>query len=207
MRQKAEYSDKYGCNIQFNCGGEPISKISHGALNNKDIDGAQPKRFTAERARPHPDISSDQNIEGKTTEGRSRFRAPAQPRNPLAPEYKLPPVPPPPAVEAQKFIRNTLDVSDIPGSKVRVPKNLAKPDNALKTSDIEGSQPKEGGHKTTQRYLHAAAGSTLKPHNDMRMDVSDIMTKTKQPAARREQENLVSGVEDGVGKAGTGAQR
>jgi hypothetical protein len=201
MRQKAEYSDKYGCNIQFNCGGEPISKISHGALNNKDIDGAQPKRFTSERARPYlTDTSPDQNIEAKATEGRSRFRAPAQPRNPLAPEYNLPPLPPPPEVEAQKFIRDTLDVSDIPGSKVRVPRNLAKPDNALKTSDIEGSQPKEG---VSSQRLHPTAGSTLRPHSDMRMDVSDIVTKAKQPAARREQENLVAGVEDGLGKAGT----
>ncbi|KAL4518492.1 hypothetical protein Ndes2526B_g01101 [Nannochloris sp. 'desiccata'] len=202
MRQKAEYSDKYGCNIQFDCGGERISKISHGALNNKDIDGAQPKRFTAERARPHPDPSSDLNNQNRTTEGRSRFRAPSQPRNPLAPEYNLPPLPPAPEVEAQKFIRNTLDVSDIPGSKVRVPRNLIKPDNALKTSDIEGSQPRESGG--TQQH-HAHPDSSSKPHNDMRMDVSDIATKVKQPSARKEQGNLVAGVKDGLGKAATGA--
>ena len=206
MRQKAEYSDKYGCNIQFNCGGEPISKISRG-LNNQDIDGAQPKRFTAERARPSPDLSSEQNNEPKaTTEGRSRFRAPAQPRNPLAPEYNLPRLPPPPEVEAQKFIRDTLDVSDIPGSRVRVPRNLAKPDNALKTSDIGGSQP-GGGGVSSHSSNHSTAGSALRPHNDMRMDVSDIVTKIKQHTPRKEQENLVSGVEDGLGKAGSGAQR
>jgi hypothetical protein len=202
MRQKAEYSDKYGCNIQFNCGGQPIPKISHGALNSKDIDGAQPKRFTAERACPHPDLSSDQNNESRNTEGRSRFRAPAQPRNPLAPEYVLPPLPPPPEVEAQMFIRDTLDISDIPGSKVRILRNLAKPDNALRTSDIEGSQPREYGNT-----LHAHPGSTSKPRNDMRMDVSDIVTKVKYPAAKKKQGNLVAGVEDGLGKAGTGAHR
>lgn len=202
MRQKAEYSDKYGCSIQFNCGGEPITKISHGTLNNQDIDGAQPKRFTAERAPSRPDLSSNQNNESLTTEGRSRFRAPVQPRNPLAPVYILPPLPPPPEVEAQIFIRNTLDVSDISGNKVKIPKSLTKPDNALKTADIEGSQPRE--YSSTQQR-HAHPGSTSKPHKDMRMDVSDIATKCKQRAARKEQGNLVAGVEDGLGKAGTGA--
>ena len=205
MRQKAEYSDKYGCSIQFNCGGEPISKISHGTLDNKDIDGAQPKRFTAERARPHQDSPSDQNTEGKPTEGRSRFRAPVQPRNPLAPDYNLPPLPPPPEVEAQKFIRNTLDTSDIQGTKVRVPRNLAKPDNALKTSDIEGSQPK--GAPTLLRPAGDGSSASLKPHSDMRMDVSDIATKAKQPTPRKPEKESIARVEDGLGKSGIGAER
>lgn len=192
MPRPGEYSNKYGfhvSNIEFNCGGEPTSRGIHGTLTTADIAGAQPKRFTAERAHPSP-----AELEA-STQGRSKYRPPAQPRNPLAPDYHLPPVPPPPN-DPIKFIRDTLDVSDIAGTHKTERAPLSKPDTMLNTSDIEGSWP---GWRS-QRRQATGAGTDAAPRSDARLDVSDIATKVKQPAARKMETHVIAPLDDGLGK-------
>ena len=194
MTRTGEYTSKYGfnvSNIEFNCGGEPLSRRNQGPLTTSDIDGAQPKRFTAERS--HATSSSTLETD-KSTEGRSKYRPPAHPRNPLAPDYHLPPVPPPPN-DPTKFVRDTLDVSDIAGAHKTARITLSKPDSTLNISDIEGSQP---GWRAQRRQ--AAGAETHAPHNDARLDVSDIIGKVKQPAPRKVETHVITPLDDGLGK-------
>jgi hypothetical protein len=81
----------------------------HGALTTEGIEGAAPRRYTFERATspaPPPD-PRDAGI-GR----RKPPREHAHQRNPLNPDYRLPPLPPPPVMELP-FLRDTLDVADI----------------------------------------------------------------------------------------------
>ena len=190
MPRKGEYSDKYGfhvSNLSFNCGGETAS-APHGALTTDGIEGAQPKRFTAERARIPP------NCEDEDTGGRSKYHPPSasQARNPLNPDYHLPPVPQPPVV-MNKFIRDTLNVSDIEGSQSHVAKQPTRqPKNSLSTADIEGSSP--GRSKRAQQQQ-------IGSRPDARLDVSDIAAVKTKPVARKMQESIVTPVNDRVGKS------
>ena len=90
----------------------------HGTLTTDGIDGAQPRRFISMRTLPGSGSTAD--IPGaRPTIRNCLVRSPRSvPRNPLSPDYALPPAPEPSA-EVPRFIRNTLDISDIAGARVR----------------------------------------------------------------------------------------
>ncbi|PRW34038.1 hypothetical protein C2E21_7385 [Chlorella sorokiniana] len=107
--------------------------------------GMQPKRYTHQRARGPTDLhlSAPAAITGATP-GAARTDRPrprAQPLNPLEPAYPWYPerqeaAPPP------KFVRDTLDITDIAGAKASPP---AQPPRGLpstmRADDIEGTRP------------------------------------------------------------------
>ncbi len=79
--------------------------------------GMQPARFTRQRACPQPGSLHAADIPGATA-GRSSWpRQRKQPLDPLAPAYQWLPIRED-HTPAPKFVRDTLDVSDIVGSKV-----------------------------------------------------------------------------------------
>lgn len=183
MPAKGEYSDKYGFNIssiRFDChGGEPLGR--HG-LSVADIAGATPTRYTAER-KGVESVSTDESPV------KSKFKGPSQPRNPLNPDYRLPPPPPPPVV-SRAFIRDTLDVSDIEGSKKKSKKVPLKPNSSLETADIEGSRPPP-----------LASRQEAVSRADHRLDVSDIAGKAKAPELRKhDARGAEAALEDAVGR-------
>lgn len=197
MSRKGEYSDKYGfhvSNLVFDCGGESIARASRGGLTTEGIDGAQPRRYTAERARPAP------CEDAPTTAGTTRRKLPSQPRNPLDPQYNLPAAPESP-IDPPKFIRDQMDVSDIDGAKRKERRQLQKPTTSLQTGDIEGGRPRQGTAMAAQRAPRTAG-----------LDVSDIAGKgearaqaakgqAKAKADHRElTPEVVKSVEEGVGK-------
>jgi len=108
MPKKGLYSDQYGfhqSSLVLGCDKESPSLSQHGTLTTNGIDGAQPRRFTAERS-GNPAAPDPQDGVGIPT----RVKVPLRPRNPLAPDYHLPPVPPPPVVTT-KFLRDPLNVA------------------------------------------------------------------------------------------------
>lgn len=189
MPRKGVYSEKYGFNVSsvmFDCGGEPLGRAAHGSLSAADIDGAQPTRYTAERVRPGPESDASSDFGASKT----KFKGPSQPRNPLNPDYRLPPPLPPPVV-SRPFIRDTLDVHDIDGSRKAPTKPHAKPDSSLNTADIEGSRPRA----LAPRQVEEA------PRADPRMDVSDIAVKTKAREPRKSDvRGAEAALEDAVGR-------
>lgn len=139
MPRKGEYSNKYGFHVSrivFNCGGEDLRSVNHGTLTTAGIEGAQPRRFTAVRSSQYPPDTH----KGLHPEVISDHKVRSRPRNPLNPEYDLPPVVDPPS-DPGRFIRDTLDVSDIPGTRAKAPKQGARPNQSLNTSDIQGDRP------------------------------------------------------------------
>lgn len=136
MSRRGEYSSQYSFHrsqVEFNCGGTPIAQSPHGTLSTKGIDKAQPKRFTSEVDKTHKgDIDGSRPTVTCTS---------SQPRNPLVPKYDWP-------VETHreglddevKFIRDSMDVSDIEGAKVKSPpKQSSRADCTLNVFDINFS--------------------------------------------------------------------
>jgi hypothetical protein len=182
MPRKGEYSDKYGfhnSSLVFNCGGEAVGHAGHGTLTTEGIDGAQPRRFTAERA-PAPWAQEVQDEVGI----RTKVRLPAHPRNPLDPDYHLPTVAPPPEVPS-KFLKDTLDVSDIQGAQKRSAKQPSKERRSLLTSDIEGSQPGWKAHRPKAAGIDG--GAARRQDN---LNVSDIASNAAKPALHPRSEEL-----------------
>lgn len=122
MSRRGQYGQKYGfhmSNIRFSCGAKPMDGVAiHGSLTAADIDGAQPRRYTAERGRPLSFSTVPEE------DYKSRYRPPKQARNPLDPQYSLMearssdnilcPRPLPP--DTCKFLKDSLDISDIEGT-------------------------------------------------------------------------------------------
>lgn len=202
MPKKAQYSNKYGyniSNIQFDCGGQSPSRAAHGTLTTEGIDGAKPTQFTAERCQTAEEATTATG-DATASEGRSKYRAPSEPRNPLDPQYKLPTVPPP-TYEVPPFIRDTLDISDIEGSHACGPETkepTRRAHDSLSTADIEGGQPRKtpsiAGHQHQHQHHHQAVD---------KLNVSDIATKVKKPHANSSsslQHQHDAGLEDGVGR-------
>lgn len=77
----------------------------------------QPTRFTRQRAGSRPDPLHVADIPGATSGHPGGLRPRKQPLDPLAPAYQWLPIKEEPA-PAPKFVRDTLDVSDIVGNKV-----------------------------------------------------------------------------------------
>lgn len=170
MSRKGEYSDKYGFHISkliFDCGGQSMSSAVHGTLSTLDIDGAQPRRCTVERQMPGPLQIHELSIIEQGSAGVSKRKLPGAPRNPLDPQYHLPEEHPPPPVEHLKFIRDTLNVSDIDGAQKQASKRkLVKPPATMDNSDIEGSRHQETRENKQIRTAH--------------LDVSDINNGEKE---------------------------
>lgn len=80
--------------------------------------GMQPTRHTRQRSCPQPGSLHAADIPGATAGRTDWLRPRKQPLDPLAPAYQWLPIREEPA-PAPKFVRDTLDVSDIVGSKVR----------------------------------------------------------------------------------------
>jgi hypothetical protein len=200
MPRKGEYSDKYGfhnSSLVFNCGGEAAGHARHGTLTTAGIDGAQPTRFTAERA---PAAPLPQGVGCAT-----HHKIPAHPRNPLEPDYHLPEAAPAPA-EPSRFLRDTLDVSDIEGARRRQARPLLKETLNLSTADIEGSRP--GGGRPP-RAQHGGEGGAGAGRRDGNLDVSDISGRGEarpEPAARRREEQAADR-EHARAESGVGAQK
>ena len=194
MSRKGEYSDKYGfhvSNLEFNCGGESIAMSAHGALSTAGIEGAQPRKYTTERTHPHPEPTAEYGSAGV-----SRRRAPAEPRNPLNPSYKLPQA----AVQAPeelKFIRDTLDVTDIEGAKKKPYKSLDKAFTSLNTADIDGGSAskvppaRQAGTRTAALDVSDINGSGGK---------SGAGAASRPAGARRVASPGVKQVEEGIGE-------
>jgi hypothetical protein len=100
-----------------------------------DIDGAQPKR-QHQRSVPRNALRVD-DIEGASVLIKDKFLHTKRHEDPLQPNYKLPSckVAPPPE---PKFIKDTLNVDDIDGTRSTIKKVYSSRDT-LRISDIEGS--------------------------------------------------------------------
>ena len=100
-----------------------------------DIDGAQPRR-SHQRSVPLDALRVD-DIDGASVLIKDKFLHTKRHEDPLQPNYKLPSckVVPPPEV---KFVKNSLDVDDIEGTRSTIKKVYISRDT-LRTSDIEGS--------------------------------------------------------------------
>jgi hypothetical protein len=100
-----------------------------------DIDGAQPKRVH-QRSVPQNNLRLD-DIEGASVLIKDKFLHTKRHEDPLQPNYKLPSYKIMPAHES-KFIKDTLNVDDIDGTRSSV-KTVYSSRDTLKISDIEGS--------------------------------------------------------------------
>lgn len=143
MSKKEDYSQQYNFHVShLSLGQDKVSMLSqsHGPLTTRDIDGAQPRKFTSQRT-PDRDCFKLHESEESSSEGRSIFRAPSHPRNPLDPEYDLPPAFIPPA-EEMKFVRDTLDTSDIPGTRPREPRRYIERSRYTLNNEIQEEKSK-----------------------------------------------------------------
>lgn len=113
-KKRGEYSDSYSfhvSNIDFDCGGVPIQSAPHGTLSTKGISGSEPKQY----------ISSHEVVKVEVQGACPRVAVvSSHVRNPLDPCYVWP-VDQPPQEEEGKFLRDTMDVSDIEGARVKEP--------------------------------------------------------------------------------------
>ena len=120
MSRRGEYSSKYGYNkstISFSCGGISMVDATHGTLSVSDIDGAQPRKYTSERFEPSLAVSCPVDQQFLPTRDRHIQR------NPLDPVYDIPELEdvqenilrPRAPSEVPKFLRDTMDLSDIDG--------------------------------------------------------------------------------------------
>lgn len=103
-----------------------------------DVEGAAPKQLIRGRNTRDNSLYID-DIEGTRITIKDRMMKTNRHVNPLEPEYPLPkftaiPVPEP------KFLRDTIDVSDIEGTKPKVKKEFATRD-ILSVDDIAGTKP------------------------------------------------------------------
>jgi hypothetical protein len=177
MFHKENYSQQYNFHVSHLSLGDDkmsISDQSHGPLTTSDILGAQPRKFTSRRTLDRDYMNLDEYENFRSSEGRSIFRAPAHPRNPLDPQYDLPPVFVPP-VEETKFVRDTLDTSDIPGARPREPRKFIERSSCTLTKSLE------------EKCTSKTGGGAVLPRDNL--DVTDINLKNK-PKRQVTSENI-----------------
>lgn len=177
MFHKENYSQQYNFHVSHLSLGDDkmsISEQSHGPLTTSDILGAQPRKFTSRRTLDPDYLNLDEYENFRSSEGRSIFRAPSRPRNPLDPQYDLPPVFVP-SVEEVKFVRDTLDTSDIPGARPREPRKFIERDSCTFTESLE------------ERCISKTGGGAGQPRDNL--DVTDINLKNK-PKRELTSENI-----------------
>jgi len=210
MSRKGKYGEKYSfhvSNLVFECGRDDSALGIHGTLTTQGIDGAQPRKFTAQRTRlgPHDDqgISNELSKYGwpsSSSPGVSKRRPPMHPRNPLEPRYILPQCHNPPLPDPPKFIRNTLDVSDIAGAAKKEPRPARRIGDPLRRDpNVDCAAPGQDHGKSngSTRIRHSGAPRTTA------LDVSDI-TGPRAPggraAARMQRSNEVGSGAPGSGR-------
>ena len=133
---------------------------------NSEISGATSKPLTHARNVEDKQLFLD-DIEGTRHSIKDRMMRTKRHVNPLIPDYDLPQFHVT-SVPESKFNRDTMNISDIEGTKPRPAKtNLFKVRDTMNTSDIVGSQ---AGWKP----LHRRARLEAEPHN-----ILDIPVQTK----------------------------
>ncbi|KAL4436947.1 hypothetical protein ABPG75_004086 [Micractinium tetrahymenae] len=201
--------------------GEPGSgrTQAHGTLSAADIDGAQPRRmiraasnvqqpppdpgmqptrYTRQRACPQPDQLHVADIPGATV-GRSSdwLRPRKQPLDPLAPAYQWLPIVEEPA-PVPKFVRDTLDVSDIVGTKEAPTQGITRGlPSTMCADDIEGSRP---GWRPQQLFQQ--------PRDPLRTDICAAVggSSSQRGHMQRSQQQQGEGSGAGARAAGSGAR-
>ena len=133
---------------------------------NAEISGATSKPLTHARNVEDKQLYLD-DIEGTRHSIKDRMMRTKRHVNPLVPDYNLPNFHVT-SIPETKFVRDTLDITDIDGTKPRPAKtNLFKVRDTMNTTDIVGAQ---AGWKP----LHRRARMEAEPHN-----ILDIPIPTK----------------------------
>lgn len=151
-----------------------ILKSESYSLKNDDIDRSLPKRLHQPLNKPYYQMRND-DIDG-TRPGLIRFKTKRESSNPLNPVYKLPSFEPLEPI-IPKFIRDSIEVSDIAGTKPKTfhQKNLA-PRVTNNVKDIDGARPK----KDYQRK-EVISPLEVKDINEYRMFKTTRMTNPMEP--------------------------
>lgn len=130
MGRRGVYSQKYdfhNTQVKFDCGGSSIAKAPHGTLSTDGIDKSMPKRYTSDKE------TVKEQVQGARPRALKKVQ---EPRNPLSPTYKWPveyQTPP----EEVKFLRDSMNVSDIDGAAVKSPpKASSRAELLLNVGDI-----------------------------------------------------------------------
>lgn len=110
---------------------------------NSDIPGAQPKQLIRGRNVSDNSLYID-DIEGTRRAIKDRMMRTTRRVNPLEPDYRLPSYVPIETAPVH-FSRDSMNTSDIEGSKPRPKKEFASK-NTMNIADIDGSRP--GLHET-----------------------------------------------------------
>lgn len=134
MSRRGVYSKKYdfhNTQVKFDCGGSSIAKAPHGTLSTDGIDKSMPKRYTSNKE------TVKEQVQGARPRALKKVQ---EPRNPLSPTYKWPveyQTPP----EEVKFLRDSMNVSDIDGAAVKSPpKASSRAELLLNVGDINFPQ-------------------------------------------------------------------
>lgn len=151
-----------------------VPDVKYGKYVNKpnlfepsDIDGAKPKRIEKTRNVPDNSLYVD-DIDGARTFIKDKMLRTGRHVNPLVPVYSLPSYQTY-SHEHPKFLRNTLDVSDIDGAAPKIPRKF-EPRVTMQADDIEGAQ-------ANWRPRHRRARLEAPPMDNMY--IADITAKSK----------------------------
>lgn len=131
--------------------------VNKPVFSNADVDGATPKALVHTRNVRDNQLYID-DIEGSRYTVKDRMMKTGRHTNPLTPNYPAPayiPADPQPT----KFIRDSMNIDDIEGSRTKPAKNYEQRDN-LNTSDIIGAQ-------ASWKPRHARVRLDAEPHNIM----------------------------------------
>jgi hypothetical protein len=138
--------------------------VNKPVFSNADVDGATPKSRTHIRNVRDNQLYID-DIEGSRYTVKDRMMKTGRHTNPLTPNYPAPayiPADPQPT----KFIRDSMNIDDIEGSRTKPAKNYEQRDN-LNTSDIIGAQ-------ASWKPRHSRVRLDAAPH-----DIMDTSASTK----------------------------
>ena len=152
-----------------------ILKNESFSLKNDDIEASGPKKLHQPLNKPYYNLRED-DITG-TKPAIIKFKTKREQSNPLNPVYKLPSFEPIEQI-IPKFIRDSIDVHDIHGTKPRTfqQKTLAgRESNNVK--DIEGARPK----KDYQRK-EIISPLDVRDINDFRMFKTTRLTNPSEPS-------------------------
>ena len=151
-----------------------VPSVKYGKYTNKpnlfepaDIDGAKPQRLEKTRNVPDRSLYVD-DIDGARTFIKDKMLRTGRHVNPLVPKYSLPSYTNYDH-EPSKFLRNTLDVSDIDGAAPKIPRKF-EPRVTMQADDIEGAQ-------ANWRPRHRRARLEAPPTDNMY--IADITAKVK----------------------------
>ena len=110
-------------------------------LDISDIDGTKTKPMVNESKKP-VDIMSVDDIEGAKPRIQRQLPHSARITNPLNPQYQLPTKPEPP-IPVPKFIRDSVNVDDIPGAHSKSYQTDKPPRDIMNVNDIPGAHPRK----------------------------------------------------------------